>query len=95
MGTKMPTLPKWELKLPKLPASVLQVKKNLGKRGTEVFSPKCPNLKCPKYMRNGKQNADKYTKMETKTAENPDVAPFGFKTTIDYRRKKSKKCPIL
>ena len=40
-----PTIPKWELKLPKIPASVIQIKKKLGKRGTELFSPKCPNLK--------------------------------------------------
>ena len=48
MGTKMPTLPKWELKLPKIPASVIQIKKKTWKTGdwgTELFSPKCPNLK--------------------------------------------------
>ena len=50
-----PTIPKWELKLPKIPASDSN-KKKLGKRGTELFSPKCPNLKCPKYMRNGIHN---------------------------------------
>ena len=65
MGTKMPTLAKWELNLPKIPATVPQIKKKTWKTG------ECSNLKWLKYMRNGNQNAVKYTKMGTKTAENP------------------------
>ena len=62
-------------------------KKPLKNGGTEVFSPMCPNHQCRKYIRNGNQNAEKSTKMGTKTAENPAVAPFGFKITIGYRLK--------
>ena len=52
----MPTLPKWELKLPKLPASVLQVKKTLKNGGLRLS-----HLNVPTSMPKIHEN----TKMET------------------------------